>query len=123
MFKLLITLVITYFVLELVFDVNVKEKVEPLLAPIIEIAQEHTEEGLPELSKQFFDNLSSQDLTQLLESQDFDLSQITSMLEDQELNLEQLAELMESQQFDTEAAQQKLEELQKLVQEKLEEKQ
>ena len=123
MFKILISLVALYFVLQVVFDVDVKEKVEPLLAPLLEVAQEHTEDGFPELSKQFLENLSSQDLSSLLESQDFDLSEITTMLEDQELNLDKLAELIESQEIDTEAAQKKLEELQKLVQEKLEENQ
>lgn len=123
MFKILFSLVVLYLILQFALGIDVKEKVEPLLAPIIEIAQEHTEEGFPELSKQFLENLSSQDLSKLLESQDFDLSQVTSMLENQELNLDKLSELIESQEFDTEAAQQKLEELQKLVQEKLEENQ
>lgn len=123
MFKLMIYLVATYFILQVAFDIDVKESLEPFLAPFLEAAQEHTKEGFPELSKQFFENLSSQDLGELIKSQDFDLSQITSMLENQELNLDKLSELVESQEFDSEAAQKKLEELQKLVQEKLEKNQ
>lgn len=123
MFKILFSLVVLYLILQFALGVDVKEKIEPLLAPIMEIAQEHTEEGFPELSKQFLENLSSQDLSNLLESQDFDLSKVTSMVENQELNLDKLSELIESQEFDTAAAQQKLEELQKLVQEKLAENQ
>ena len=45
------------------------------------------------------------------------------MIEDQDLNLDKLKELIEEQEFDTEAAQEKLKELQKLVEEKLEENQ
>lgn len=102
---------------------DIEEHIEPLLAPLMELAEEHTEDGFPELGKQFFDNLSSQDLSNLIESPDFDMSQVSSMLENQELNLDKLSEMIDAQEFDSQAAQQKLEELKQLVQEKLEENQ
>lgn len=120
MFKILVAVIATVLVFQFT---DIEEHIEPLLAPLVEMAEEHTEDGLPEIGKQWLESLSSQDLSELIESQDFDLSQVSSMLENQDLNLDQLAELIESQEFDTEAAQQKLEELKKLVQEKIEENQ
>ncbi len=120
MFKILFAVIATVLVFQFT---DIEEQIEPLLAPLLEMAEQQTEDGLPELGKQFLAELSSQDLSALIESPDFDLSQVSSMLEDQELNLDQLTELIESQEFDTEAAQQKLEELKKLVQEKIEENQ
>lgn len=123
MLKLIFAVVGLYLVLQFALGVDVNKHLEPALEPLMELVGDQVDEGLPELSKQFFDSLSSQDLSDLIESQDFDLSEISSMIEDQDLNLDKLKELIEEQEFDTEAAQEKLKELQKLVEEKLEENQ
>lgn len=123
MLKVILAVVALYLIAQFALDIDVKEEVKPVLSPLLELVQEHTEDTLPELTRDFLDNLSSQDLTELLESQEFDLSQLTEMIENQGMNLEQLSELIESQEFDSEAAKAKLEELKKLVQEKLEENQ
>ncbi len=123
MLKVILALLALFFIVQMFSGLDVEEHIEPLLAPIVELADEHTDDNFSDLGKQFLENLSSQDLSNLIESQDFDLSEVSSMMENQELNLDKLSELIEAQEFDTEAAQQKLEELQKLVQEKLEENQ
>ena len=123
MLKLIFTVIGVYLILQFGLGINVNKHLEPILEPVMELVNEQADEGFPELSKQFLENISAQDLTEMLESQDLDLSTMTSMLEDNDINLEKLSEIIDSQEFDTEAAKEKLEELKKLVQEKIEENQ
>lgn len=120
MVKTILALVVVYLLLQFVFDVDVNETVKPIIEPIAELVEEQSEQTLPEFGKDLWANLSEQNLAELLESDQLSLDELSQLIEDQQVNLEQLAQLIEEQEFDTEAAQQKLEQLKRLVEEKIE---
>ena len=123
MFKIIFAVVALFIVFQVITSSEIEDDMAPLLGDVIDKISEQAEQTLPELGNKLSDALSAHDLSSLLESPEFDLSELSELIEKQEVNLEQLQELIESQEFDTEAAQQKLEQLQELVREKLEENQ
>lgn len=120
MFKLIFIIVGAYLIAQFALGIDVNKKLEPMLEPLIEMVSEKTNETLPELGQKLFDNLSKQDLTNLIESSDFNLDDVTSMLDKNDVNLEGLSDLLESQNLDSESAKEKLEELKQLVKDKIE---
>lgn len=117
MLKLILILAVIYSVFQFGLGVDVNKKLEPVLEMLLSKANEE----LPELGEKLLENLSSEDLAGLLESQDFDLDQITDLMEENNVSMDQLTELIKEQDITGENAQEKLEQLKALMKEKMEE--
>ena len=117
MLKLIVILAVIYSVLQFGLGIDVNKKLEPLVDTLVSKANDE----LPELGEQLLEKLSAEDLTGLLQSQDFDLGQMTDLLENNNISLDDVNELLEQQNISGDAAKEKLEQLKELLQEKMEE--
>lgn len=117
MLKLIIILAVVYSTLQFGLGVDVNKKLEPVWDMLVSKANEE----LPELGEQLLDNFSAEDLSGLLESQDFDLEQMTDLLDNNDVSIDKLKELLEDQDISGDSAQEKLEQLKALMKEKMEE--
>ena len=108
MFKYLIQLVIIYALLQYVFKVDLNSMIAPYLEPLTELVEDNdlNLDGLHH-------TLTQSELSELLE--DADLSQLTEMLDEQDLE-----SMLEENNLTGDDAQDKIDEIKQLIQQKLE---
>jgi hypothetical protein len=109
MLKYLIQLIIIYALLQYVFKVDLNSMIAPYLEPLTELVEDN-DLTLEDLTKKMSDG----NLSEFLENAD--LSQLQDMLNEQDL-----ASMLEEHNLTSEDAQDKIDEIKLLLQEKLEE--